>query len=96
MEEYDIDVEYDVLCMIEKKLRIIAFDIENSTQRMNEAIQRAQVFLSGNQFEKAKKTTIACVEKTRITQSNIKSAEEYIKKLKAAVDEYGKCLYSGE
>ena len=93
---YDMCVDYDVLCDIEVKLEKIEYDLNNSTDQMVKAIQVSQSFLAGNQFEKAKRTTATCVEMTRRTGNNIRSAMEYIEKLKTAMDDYGKCGYSGE
>ena len=93
---YDIDVEYDVLCSIEDKLRKIEYDIEGSTERMSDAIRRSQDFLAGRQFEKAKETTKACVELTGRTRQNISYAREYIVKLQDLIDEYSKYTYSGD
>ncbi len=93
---YDMCVDYDVLCDVEDKLQKIEYDLNNSTDQMIRAIQTSQDFLAGNQFEKAKVATASCVEVTRRTGNNIRHAMEYIKKLKAAVDDYGKCGYNGE
>ena len=96
MGDYDICVEYDTLCDISDKLKKIEYDIDKSTDRMKAAIQRAQDFLAGNQFEKAKNTTMSCVEITNRTQINLKKAENFIEKLREIVEEYGKCTYSGD
>lgn len=93
---YDMCVEYDVLCEMEDKLQKIEYDLNNSADQMVKAIQVSQDFLAGNQFEKAKRTTSACVEVTKRTGNNIKRAMDYLEKLKASLEEYGKCGYSGE
>lgn len=89
-------VDYDTLCTIENKLQKIEFDLTNSTQKMVEAIQRSQDFLNGNQFEKAKNTTMNCVEVSKKTETNIKYAKKYIGDLRMALEEYGRCVYSEE
>jgi hypothetical protein len=63
---------------------------------MKRAIQNSQEFLAGYQFEKAKRTTMDCVNLTGITSSNILNAMEYLEKLKGILEEYGRCAYSGE
>ena len=92
----DMYVDYDTLCLLEDKLEKINYDLNSSAEQMYKAIQRSQGFLAGNQFEKAKRTTIACVQLTETTGRNIKNAKEYIKTLKAVLEDYGKCCYSGE
>lgn len=96
MAGYDMCVDYDTLCTIEEKLQKIEFDLANSTQKMVEAIQRSQDFLAGNQFEKAKNTTMKCVEISRKTETNIEYAKKYICELRTALEEYGRCAYSEE
>lgn len=96
MPGYDMCVDYDTLCMIEDKLQKIEYDLTNSTQKMVEAIQRSQDFLAGNQFEKAKNTTMSCVEISRKTETNLEYAKKYIGNLRTALEEYGRCCYSGE
>ena len=93
---YDICVDYDTLCTIEDKLQKIGYDLTESTHRMVDAIQRSQDFLAGNQFEKAKATTMNCVGLTEKTRSNIKHAQDYIVKLRTALEEYSRCGYTGE
>lgn len=95
-ESYDMCVDYGVLCSIEDKLQKIGYDLNNSAEKMDGAIQVSQDFLAGNQFEKAKRTTQLCDEVTRRVGHNIRHAKEYISKLKAAVEEYGECGYKGE
>jgi len=94
--EYDMCVEYDILCNTEEKLEKIEYDLIHSTNQIVNAIQHSQDFLAGNQFEKAKRTTSNCVEATRKAGINIKHARDYIKRLKSALDEYGNCSYDGE
>lgn len=96
MTGYDMCVDYDTLCTIEDKLQKIEYDLTNSTQKMVEAIQKSQDFLAGNQFEKAKNTTMSCVEISRKTETNIGYAKKYIGDLRMALEEYGRCGYSRE
>ena len=93
---YDICVDYDTLCELQYKLELISHDLTNSTEQMKRAIQNSQEFLAGYQFEKAKKTTMDCVNLTGKTSSNIRHAMEYLEKLKGILEEYGRCVYSGE
>lgn len=93
--EYDMCVDYNVLCDVKDKLRKIEYDLINSTEQMVKAIRSSQGFLTGNQFEMAKGTTASCVEITRKTGNNIKYAMEYIEKLLVALEAYGKCSYNG-
>lgn len=95
-EGYDMFVDYDILCIVEDKLQKIENDLINSTDQMVKSIQSSQDFLAGNQFEKAKRTIVSCVEVTRKTGNNIKHAMEYIAELKNALEEYGNCSYNGE
>ena len=91
---YDINVRYDVLCAIKDKLFFIDHGLESSVLEMKNGLIQSEVFLAGNQFEKAKKTTNACIDITNKTRSNISHATEYIEELKKIIDEYGKCTYS--
>lgn len=93
---YDICVDYDTLCELQHKLELIKHDLTNSTDQMKRAIQNSQEFLAGYQFEKAKRTTMACVSLTEKTSNNIRHAMEYLEKLKGVLEEYGRCAYSGE
>lgn len=93
---YDICVDYDTLCELQYKLELITHDLTNSTEQMTRAIQNSQEFLAGYQFEKAKRTTMACVDLTAKTGNNIRHAMEYLEKLKGVLEEYGRCAYSGE
>lgn len=93
---YDMCVDYDTLCDIGDELQKIEHNLEESTQKMTNAILRSQKFLSGNQFEKAKVTTERCLILTKRTRENIMLARTYIEQLRACVNEYGGCSYSGE
>ena len=93
---YDICVDYDTLCELQYKLELISHDLINSTEQMKRAIQNSQEYLAGYQFEKAKRTTMDCVNLTRKTSSNIQHAMDYLEKLKGVLEEYGRCVYSGE
>ncbi len=96
MAGYDMDVSYDTLCSIEEKLEKIQFDLDNSTQKMSDAIQRSQDFLAGNQYEKAKSITANSIELTRRTHDNIGNAKKYLSDLRMIMEEYGRCGYPGE
>lgn len=96
MAGYDMCVDYDTLCAIEEKLQKIEFDLKGSTQKMVDAIRKSQDFLAGNQFEKAKNTTMSCVEISRKTEINIGYSKKYICDLRTVLEEYGRCGYSEE
>ena len=93
---FDINVDYDTLCIIEEKLQYICHDLTESTEQMYQAIQRSQEFLAGNQFEKAKNTTLNCIQHTNRTNGNINNAMKYIRELRSLLEEYGGCTYDGE
>ena len=93
---YDICVDYDTLCEIEYKLELIAHDLSNSNEQMVRAISVSQDFLAGNQFEKARRTTMECARLTEKTSGNIKHAVEYLEKLKDMLTKYGLCAYTGD
>ena len=93
---YDMCVDYGILCGIEERLEKIENDLNNSTDQMAKSIEASQGFLAGNQFEKAKKATAACMIIAGKTETNIRFAREYIKGLKTAIEEYGRCGYSEE
>jgi hypothetical protein len=93
---YDICLDYDTLCDLQYKLELITHDLSNSTEQMSRAIRDGQQFLAGYQFEKAKSITFACVNLTAKTGNNIRHAIEYLEQLKAILEEYGRCAYSGE
>ena len=93
---FDMYVDYDILCDVEDKLQKIEYDLNSSSDQMVRAIQVSHMFLAGNQFEKAKRTTASCIDVTKRTGNNIRNAMEYIEKLKAALYEDGKCGYNGE
>ena len=93
---YDICVDYDTLSELQYKLELITHDLANSTEQMTRAIQNSQEFLAGAQFEKAKNTTMTCVNLAEKTANNIRHAMEYLEKLQAVLEEYGRCSYSGE
>ena len=93
---YDICVDYDTLCELQYKLELISHDLTNSTEQMIGAIQKSKGFLAGNQFEKAKRITSACVNLNGQTRNNLRNAKEYLEKLKGILEEYGQCVYSGE
>ncbi|WP_028236466.1 hypothetical protein [Pseudobutyrivibrio sp. MD2005] len=93
---FDMCVDYDTLCEVQEKLKKIQYDLSNSTEQMVKAINSSQDFLAGNQFEKAKNTTAACLQISSRTGNNIQHAMEYLEKLKNTMDEYGRCSYDGE
>lgn len=96
MAGYDMCVDYEELCLIEEKLTIVEQNLNGSTLKMIDAVQRSQGFLAGNQFEKARETTQKCTELTRKTQANIRYAVEFVDQLKNILDEYSSCGYKGD
>lgn len=93
---FDINVDYDVLCAIEDKLKKIGYNLSNSTEKMLMALQSSQGFLAGNQFEKAKHTTMKCIEVTGRTSNNLRNAGEYIEELRRVYGEYSSYMYTEE
>jgi hypothetical protein len=96
MSVYDMDINYDTLCSIEEKLEKIKLNLNDSTQKMSDAIQRSQDFLAGMQYEKARSITARSVELTKRTHVNISNAQKYIGDLRLIMEEYGRCGYPGE
>lgn len=92
--QYDMFVDFETLCSIEDKLKMIGYNLSQSTEQMVTALQYSQEFLSGNQFEKAKQTTLNCIEITGKTGNNITNAIAYICRLKEIVDQYSICEYN--
>ena len=93
---FDINVDYDILCRLEEKIQYISHDLTESTKQMSQAIQRSQDFLAGNQFEKAKNTTMTCIRHTNRTNVNLNNARKYLGELKSLLEEYGRYTYDGE
>ena len=85
----------DALDAIEDKLRNIGSDLNESTQKMLIALQASQGFLEGNQFHKAKMTTMNCIEISSRTMNNIQNARQNIAKLRTVLEQYLRCEYSG-
>jgi regulator of RNase E activity RraB len=91
---YDMWVDSDTLYVIDGKLRKIDINLENAVLEMSETIQRSEDFLSGSQFEKAKGTTMKCIDLTNKSRMNINYARNYLKELQNKLDEYATCIYS--
>lgn len=68
--KYDVCVDFDALCAIEDKLKRIGVNLSDATQKMHLSLQTSQGFLAGNQFEKAQKTTMGCIDITDRTIRN--------------------------
>ena len=86
--KYDMDVDYDTLRYIKEKLEKIKYDLDNSSVQMLGSIQNSEGFLSGVQFEKAKKTTINCIQIIKKTSDNIRHSNEYITTIMSLLEEY--------
>ena len=95
-EIFDICVDYDTLCNLEYKIDLILHDLGESTERMTQAIQSSHGFLADHQYEKAVQTTRDCVNVSRKTESNLRHAQDYLRKLEDSLMEYGQCAYKGE
>lgn len=91
--KYDVCVDFDTLCAIEDKLKRIGRNLSDATEKMLLALQTSQGFLAGNQFEKAQKTTMGCVDITAKSNNNIRNALTYIDQLKELIMVYNTCRY---
>lgn len=91
--KYDVCVDFDALCAIEDKLKGISVKLSDATAQMLQALQTSQGFLAGNQFEKAQKTTMKCINITAKTTNNLSNAFTYINQLKELIMTYGTCRY---
>ena len=90
---YDMNVDYDLLCVVEEKMRIINRCIEESADSMSRSLINSEGFLSGKQYEAAKKTTMECLEISRLNEARIRSLLMFISRLKDIVEEYSGCTY---
>ena len=95
-ETFDICVEYNTLCELQYKLELIMHDLTNSTEQMARAIENSQEFLAGYQYEKVKRITMECINRTGKTENNIHHAIEYLEELKGFLEEYGLYMYNEE
>ena len=93
---YDICLDYKALCDCKDKLNLILYNLDNSVNLMTNAISYSRDFLSGRQFEKAKETTLMCLDATKITQNNIRHAMRFLDELKEILNEYEKYKYNSE
>ena len=93
---YDMCVDCDTLNEIEDHLKRINYNLENSIQSMSSAIQDSKEYLSGYQFEKAKRTTEVCISSSKKTANNIRYAIKYLKDIEGVLDEYAAYAYRGE
>ena len=91
-----MNVSLDTLDYIEERLNKINKNTSDSSQEMLTSIVRAQGFLAGNQFEKAQKTTINCIDVTSKTSNNLKNAIDYIEYIKRILEQYHECEYTGD
>lgn len=95
MTSYDMCVEFDVLCDLDEKLHLIKHNLENIRTQMDNSINRAQDYLAGEQYEKAKRITETCVKDTTKTEGNIEYAMKYLSELMAKMEEYNSCKFEG-
>ncbi len=94
-KQYDMCVDYDTLIEIEDRLKRISYDLRSTTDQMIDALRHSEVFLGGQQYEKAKKTTEVCLGITKSTDSNLNNAIDYIEELIGILNEYSKLGYNG-
>ena len=95
-ETFDMSVDYEVLCDMEAHLERIDYDLIQSIQSMAGAIRDSSEYLSGYQFEKAKRTTETCISLAKKTEKNIRHAISYLKEIQEVLYEYRLYAYSGE
>lgn len=88
---YDMCVDYDTLCEIEKKLKNISLNLGSSADSMLYALHNCYGFLAGQQFDKACQTTAQCSEISKLTISNISEVLRYISRLKECLELYSSC-----
>ena len=91
---YDMCIDYETLCEIEQKLINVKENLSVSADSMLYALRNCEGFLSGNQFEKACKTTIVCTDVSKKTVENITELLNYISRLKQCLESYSNCRYS--
>lgn len=95
MINYDMCVDYDVLCDAEEKLHLIQHNIENISSQMENSINRAQEYLAGVQYEKAKSITEKSIKDTAQIGKNLEYAMKYLLDLMSKIDEYSTCKFEG-
>lgn len=95
MAEYDMCVDMETLGEARAELQLIEGNLLDSVNSMINAINQADGFLIGNQFEKARSYTGRCVEITKRTIGNISHAADYLDELMELLNEYSKCTYKG-
>ena len=93
-QKYDMNVDLDTICNIENNLQRINKNLGLSVRQMSGAINSSSSFLSGNQFEKAKRTTQECIGISNRASQNIENSLKYLTKLKRILEEYCRCTYS--
>ena len=91
--QYDMCVDLDALQSIEEKLKRIGTSINDATEQMILALQTSQDFLAGQQYEKAQKTTLSCIDIAAQTTNNIRNAVAYLVQLEELLDAYNRCKY---
>lgn len=90
---FDICTDYDAMYSMADKLKAIGTDLSESTRKMLLALQASQGFLSGKQYEKARMTTLNCIEVTGVTVNNIQNAITFLSNLMNTIDDYSRCKY---
>ncbi len=91
--QYDMNVDYAVLCQVESKLKSIRENLTESTDCMVYALRSAGNYLSGEQFGKACETTLLCADSARKSVENIDQLISYIGALKCSFESYSRCGY---
>ena len=91
--QYDMCIDLDALHAIEDKLQHIGANLNDATEQMILALQTSQDFLAGQQYEKAQKTTLSCIDITAKTTNNIRNALTYLAQLEEKLETYNRCKY---
>jgi len=92
-DRYDICADYDAMYSMSDKLKAIGIDLSESTKKMLLALQASQGFLSGRQYERARATTLNCIEAAGVTVNNIQNATVFLSELMNTIEDYSRCRY---
>ena len=93
---YDMCLDHEELCRMEKKLNENRETIYRSDHVMAQNLIEGEAFLEGEQFEKAKAATLRCIQYSGRTCDNIKNALTFIEQLKECLETYTQCAYPEE
>ena len=90
---YDMNVEYDTVCMIEKKIKQIRQNVSESTDCMVYALRNAADYLAGEQYGKACENTLLCAESAKKTVDNLGFLLTFLDSVKDSIELYDGCKY---